>query len=58
MLKPVEALAFTPTELPAADELVPGIADARTVVLREAGHFLWIDQQQAFAAEVAAFLLQ
>lgn len=43
---------------PAADELVAGIADARTVVLREAGHFLWIDQPQAFASEVAAFLLR
>jgi pimeloyl-ACP methyl ester carboxylesterase len=43
---------------PAADELVAGIADARTVVLREAGHFLWIDQPQAFASEVAAFLVQ
>jgi pimeloyl-ACP methyl ester carboxylesterase len=41
----------------AADELVAGIADARSVVLREAGHFLWIDQPQAFASEVAAFLL-
>jgi proline iminopeptidase len=42
----------------AADELVSGIADARRVVLREAGHFLWIDQPQAFASEVAAFLLR
>jgi pimeloyl-ACP methyl ester carboxylesterase len=42
----------------AADELVAGIADARRVVLRDAGHFLWIDQPQAFASEVAPFLLQ
>ena len=25
--------------------------------LSDAGHFLWIDQPQAFAAEVASFLL-
>jgi proline iminopeptidase len=42
----------------AADDLVAGIPAARTVVLHEAGHFLWIDQPQAFASEVSAFLLQ
>ena len=42
----------------AAEELVAGIADARGVVLEGAGHFLWIDQPQAFASEVSAFLLQ
>ena len=42
----------------AADELAAGIAAARTVVLRGAGHFLWIDEPQAFASEVTAFLLQ
>jgi pimeloyl-ACP methyl ester carboxylesterase len=43
---------------PAADELVAGIPAARSVVLQEAGHFLWIDQPHAFASEVSAFLLQ
>lgn len=43
---------------PAAEELVAGIPAARSVVLQEAGHFLWIDQPQAFAAEVSAFLLR
>jgi len=43
---------------PAADDLVAGIDDAQSVVLDEAGHFLWIDQPQAFASEVAAFLLR
>ena len=43
---------------PAADELLEGIPAARSVVLQEAGHFLWIDQPQAFASEVAAFLLR
>jgi pimeloyl-ACP methyl ester carboxylesterase len=42
----------------AADELVTGIGAAHSVVLPGAGHFLWIDQPQAFAAEVATFLLQ
>lgn len=42
----------------AADELLAGIDDAHSVVLREAGHFLWIDQPEAFAGEVRAFLLQ
>jgi pimeloyl-ACP methyl ester carboxylesterase len=42
----------------AADEFAAGIAAARTVVLRGAGHFLWIDEPQAFASEVTAFLLQ
>jgi pimeloyl-ACP methyl ester carboxylesterase len=41
----------------AADELVAGIPDSRSVLLGDAGHFLWIDQPQAFAAEVASFLL-
>jgi pimeloyl-ACP methyl ester carboxylesterase len=42
----------------AADDLVADIPDARSVVLRGAGHFLWIDQPQAFSSEVASFLLQ
>ena len=42
----------------AADELVAGIPDARSVLLADAGHFLWIDQPQAFATEVASFLLR
>jgi pimeloyl-ACP methyl ester carboxylesterase len=40
----------------AADELVAGVPDARSVVLPDAGHFLWIDQPQAFKSEVARFL--
>jgi pimeloyl-ACP methyl ester carboxylesterase len=43
---------------PAADDFASGIADSRIVVLTEAGHYLWIDQPQAFRSEVAAFLLQ
>jgi pimeloyl-ACP methyl ester carboxylesterase len=42
----------------AAGDLVAGIGDARSVVLRDAGHFLWVDQPHAFAAEVASFLQQ
>jgi len=42
----------------AADDLVAGIPDSRSVVLDGAGHFLWIDQPQAFSSEVASFLLQ
>jgi pimeloyl-ACP methyl ester carboxylesterase len=42
----------------AADELVAGIPNARSVVLSDAGHFLWIDQPEAFAKEVATFLVQ
>lgn len=43
---------------PAADDFAAGIADTRSVVLPDAGHFLWVDQPQAFRSEVAAFLLQ
>jgi pimeloyl-ACP methyl ester carboxylesterase len=43
---------------PAADDFVAGIPDTRSVVLRKAGHFLWIDQPEAFRSEVAAFLLR
>jgi proline iminopeptidase len=42
----------------AADDLVAGIREARSVVLPDAGHFLWIDQPRAFSSEVATFLLQ
>ena len=42
----------------AADELVAGIANARSVVLPGAGHFLWVDQPAAFRAEVRQFLLR
>jgi proline iminopeptidase len=40
----------------AADELVAGIPRARSVVLAEAGHYVWIDQPNAFATEVRQFL--
>jgi pimeloyl-ACP methyl ester carboxylesterase len=43
---------------PAADELVAGIPRARRVVLEDAGHYLWIDQPEAFASEVREFLRQ
>lgn len=43
---------------PAADDFVAGIPDARSVVLPEAGHFLWIDQPEAFRSEVETFLLR
>lgn len=42
----------------AADDLAAGIPNARSAVLQDAGHFLWIDQPQAFESEVARFLLQ
>jgi pimeloyl-ACP methyl ester carboxylesterase len=42
----------------AADDLAAGIHDARVVVLADAGHYIWIDQPQAFASEVATFLSQ
>lgn len=41
----------------AADEIVAGIPRARSVVLADAGHYLWIDQPNAFATEVRRFLL-
>ncbi|HSC72560.1 MAG TPA: alpha/beta hydrolase [Gaiellaceae bacterium] len=44
--------------VPAAQDFAAGIADTRSVVLPDAGHFLWVDQPQAFRSEVAAFLLQ
>jgi pimeloyl-ACP methyl ester carboxylesterase len=42
----------------AADDIVAGIPRARSVVLADAGHFLWVDQPAAFATEVRQFLLQ
>jgi pimeloyl-ACP methyl ester carboxylesterase len=42
----------------AADDLVAGIKGVRRVVLPEAGHFLWVDQPEAFSKEVRAFLLR
>jgi len=40
----------------AADEIVAGIPHARSVVLAGAGHYVWIDQPDAFATEVRRFL--
>jgi pimeloyl-ACP methyl ester carboxylesterase len=42
----------------AADDIVAGIPRAHSVVLADAGHFLWVDQPAAFATEVRQFLLQ
>jgi len=42
----------------ATDDIVAGIPRARSVVLTDAGHFLWVDEPGAFAAEVRRFLLQ
>jgi pimeloyl-ACP methyl ester carboxylesterase len=35
-----------------------GVPRARKVVLDGAGHFLWVDQPDAFRTEVERFLLQ
>ena len=40
----------------AADEIVAGIPRARSVVLVDAGHNIWIDQPDTFAPEVGQFL--
>ncbi len=42
----------------AAGDLVAGIPAARSVVLHEAGRFLWIHQPDALASEAATFLLR
>jgi pimeloyl-ACP methyl ester carboxylesterase len=42
----------------AADDIVAGIPAARSVVLAGAGHYLWVDQPDAFRTEVRQFLLQ
>jgi proline iminopeptidase len=41
---------------PAADDIVAGIPDARSVVLGNAGHFAWVDEPEAFHEEVRRFL--
>ena len=41
---------------PANDDIVAGIPDARSVVIENAGHFVWVDQPDAFRGEVRQFL--
>lgn len=41
---------------PANDDIVAGIPDARSVVLANAGHFVWVDEPDAFRDEVRQFL--
>lgn len=41
---------------PANDDLVTGIPDARSVVIANAGHFVWVDEPDAFRDEVRQFL--
>jgi len=43
---------------PAAEDIGAGIRGARSVVLADAGHLLWVDQPAAFATEVREFLLR
>jgi proline iminopeptidase len=42
----------------ANDDIVAGIRDARSVVLANAGHFVWVDEPDAFREEVERFLTQ
>jgi len=41
---------------PANDDIVAGIPDARSVVIANAGHFVWVDEPDAFRNEVRQFL--
>jgi pimeloyl-ACP methyl ester carboxylesterase len=41
---------------PANDDIVAGIPDARSVVIPNAGHFVWVDEPDAFRDEVRQFL--
>lgn len=41
---------------PANDDIVAGVADARSVVLPAAGHFVWFDEPDGFREEVTRFL--
>jgi pimeloyl-ACP methyl ester carboxylesterase len=41
---------------PANDDLVAGIPNARSVVIANAGHFVWVDEPDAFRGEVRQFL--
>ena len=41
---------------PANADIVAGIPDAQSVVLENAGHFVWVDQPDAFREEVRQFL--
>jgi pimeloyl-ACP methyl ester carboxylesterase len=41
---------------PANDDLVAGIRNARSVVIANAGHFVWVDEPDAFREEVRQFL--
>lgn len=43
---------------PANDDIVAGIPNARSVVLPNAGHFVWVDEPRAFRNEVHRFLTQ
>jgi proline iminopeptidase len=43
---------------PANDDIVAGIPDARSVVIADAGHFVWVDEPDAFRNEVRQFLTQ
>ena len=40
----------------AAEEITAGISGARQVLIADCGHFLFVEQPQAFADEVRAFL--
>jgi proline iminopeptidase len=39
-----------------ADEIAAGVRDAQKVILGDAGHFIFVEQPQAFYSEVARFL--
>jgi proline iminopeptidase len=39
-----------------ADEIAAGVRDAQEVILGDAGHFIFVEQPQAFYSEVAGFL--
>jgi pimeloyl-ACP methyl ester carboxylesterase len=43
---------------PANRDIVEGIADARSVVIPDAGHFVWFDEPDRFREEVTTFLTQ
>ena len=40
-----------------ADELIAGLPDARLTVIRDAGHFTYVEQPEAFRAALGGFLL-
>ena len=43
---------------PANDDIVAGMPDAQSVVIADAGHFVWVDEPDAFRNEVRQFLTQ